>query len=100
MTLPSTKAGNFHVYNQYTVRVSKRDELRAHLKEKGVGTEIYYPLPCICRTAIRILAIGRGPSPLSERAAEEVMSLPIYAELTDAQLTYVVEMIADFFNRR
>lgn len=100
VTLPSTKAGNFHVYNQYTVRVSKRDELRAHLKEKGVGTEIYYPLPMHLQDCYQDLGYRKGAFPLSERAAEEVMSLPIYAELSDAQLTYVVEMVADFFKRR
>ncbi|NOS79618.1 MAG: DegT/DnrJ/EryC1/StrS family aminotransferase [Nitrospira sp.] len=100
VTLPSTKAGNFHVYNQYTVRVSKRDELRAHLKEKGVGTEIYYPLPMHLQHCYQDLGYRKGAFPLSERAAEEVMSLPIYAELSDAQLTYVVEMVADFFNRQ
>jgi dTDP-4-amino-4,6-dideoxygalactose transaminase len=100
VTLPSTKAGNFHVYNQYTVRVSKRDELRAHLKEKGVGTEIYYPLPMHLQNCYQDLGYRKGAFPLSERAAEEVMSLPIYAELSDAQLTYVVDMIADFFKRQ
>ena len=100
VTLPSTKAGNFHVYNQYTVRVSKRDELRAHLKEKGVGTEIYYPLPMHLQNCYQDLGYRKGAFPLSERAAEEVMSLPIYAELSDAQLTYVVEMIADFFKHQ
>ncbi|MDP3091952.1 MAG: DegT/DnrJ/EryC1/StrS family aminotransferase [Nitrospira sp.] len=100
VTLPSTKAGNFHVYNQYTVRVSKRDELRAHLKEKGVGTEIYYPLPMHLQNCYQDLGYRKGAFPVSERAAEEVMSLPIYAELSDAQLTYVVEMVADFFKRQ
>ncbi len=100
VTLPSTKAGNFHVYNQYTVRVSKRDELRAYLKEKGVGTEIYYPLPMHLQSCYQDLGYRKGAFPLSERAAEVVMSLPIYAELSDAQLTYVVDMIADFFKRQ
>ncbi len=100
VTLPSTKAGNFHVYNQYTVRVSKRDELRAHLKEKGVGTEIYYPLPMHLQNCYQDLGYRKGAFPVSERAAEEVMSLPIYAELSDAQLTYVVDMVADFFKRQ
>lgn len=100
VTLPATKTGSFHVYNQYTVRVSKRDELRAHLKEKGVGTEIYYPLPMHLQKCYQDLGHRKGAFPVSERAAEEVLSLPVYAELTDAQLTYVVEMIADFFKRQ
>lgn len=100
VTLPATNTGNFHVYNQYTVRVSQRDELRTHLKEKGVGTEIYYPLPMHLQQCYQDLGYRKGAFPVSERAAEEVLSLPIYAELTDAQLTYVVEMIADFFKRQ
>lgn len=99
VTLPVTRSGNFHVYNQYTVRVSKRDELRAYLKEKGVGTEIYYPLPMHLQNCYQELGYRKGSFPLSERAAEEVLSLPIYAELTDAQLTYVIDMMADFFKR-
>ena len=100
MTLPVAKPGNFHVYNQYTIRVTKRDELRAYLKEKGVGTEIYYPLPMHLQNCYQDLGHRKGAFPISERAAEEVLSLPIYAELADAQLTYVVEMIAEFFKRQ
>ena len=100
VTLPVAKPGNFHVYNQYTIRVTKRDELRAYLKEKGVGTEIYYPLPMHLQNCYQDLGHRKGAFPISERAAEEVLSLPIYAELADAQLAYVVEMIAEFFKRQ
>jgi len=99
VTLPPTAPGNFHVYNQFTVRVPKRDELRTFLKEKGVGTEVYYPLPMHLQNCYRDLGHQKGSFPLSERAAEEVMSLPIYPELTEAQQSYVVEMIADFYRR-
>ena len=99
VVLPPTRPGNFHVYNQFTVRVPKRDELRAFLKEKGVGTEVYYPLPMHLQNCYRELGHGKGSFPLSERAAEEVMSLPIYPELTEAQQSYVVEMIAEFYRR-
>jgi dTDP-4-amino-4,6-dideoxygalactose transaminase len=97
--LPPTVSGNFHVYNQFTVRVPKRDELRAFLKEKGVGTEVYYPLPMHLQNCYRDLGHQKGAFPVSEQAAEEVMSLPIYAELTEPQLSYVVEMIAEFYRR-
>ncbi|HSN03921.1 MAG TPA: DegT/DnrJ/EryC1/StrS family aminotransferase [Nitrospira sp.] len=100
VTLPVTRSGNFHVYNQYTIRVPKRDELRAYLKDKGVGTEIYYPLPMHLQTCYQGLGHQKGAFPESERAAEEVLSLPIYAELTDVQLTYVVDLIADFYKRQ
>jgi dTDP-4-amino-4,6-dideoxygalactose transaminase len=97
--LPVTKAGNFHVYNQYTVRVRQRDELRNFLKEKGIGTEVYYPLPMHLQNCYQDLGYQKGSFPVSERAAEEVLSLPIYAELTDDQQAYVVQMIADFYRR-
>jgi dTDP-4-amino-4,6-dideoxygalactose transaminase len=99
VVLPPTAPGNFHVYNQFTVRAPKRDELRAFLKEKGVGTEVYYPLPMHLQNCYRDLGYLKGSFPLSERAAEEVMSIPIYAELTESQQVYVVEMIAEFYKR-
>jgi dTDP-4-amino-4,6-dideoxygalactose transaminase len=97
VTLPTTAKGNEHVFNQYTVRVQQRDELRAYLKDRGVGTEIYYPVPMHLQACYRDLGYRQGSFPISEQAAEEVFSLPIYAELTEAQLTYVVEMIAAFY---
>jgi dTDP-4-amino-4,6-dideoxygalactose transaminase len=97
--LPPTVPGNFHVYNQFTIRAPKRDELRAFLKEKGVGTEVYYPLPMHLQNCFRDLGHQKGAFPVSEQAAEEVMSLPIYAELTELQQSYVVEMIAEFYKR-
>ena len=97
VTLPITAKGNEHVFNQFTVRVQKRDELRAYLKDRGVGTEIYYPVPMHLQACYRDLDYHQGSFPISEQAAEEVLSLPIYAELADAQLTYVVEMIAAFY---
>lgn len=97
--LPVTKPGNFHVYNQYTVRVRQRDELRNFLKEKGVGSEVYYPLPMHLQNCYHDLGYHKGSFPVSERAAEEVLSLPIYAELTDEQQAYVVQMIGEFYRR-
>ena len=99
VVLPYTDPRNFHVYNQYTVRVKKRDELRTYLKENGVGTEVYYPLPMHLQNCYQDLGYRKGSFPLSERAAEEVLSLPIYAELTEDQQAYVVEMIAAYYRR-
>jgi dTDP-4-amino-4,6-dideoxygalactose transaminase len=99
VVLPPTRPGNFHVYNQFTVRAPKRDELRTFLKEKGVGTEVYYPLPMHLQNCYRDLGHQKGSFPVSEQAAEEVMSIPIYAELTESQQGYVVEMIAKFYKR-
>lgn len=99
VVLPPTKPGNFHVYNQFTIRVPKRDELRTFLKEKGVGTEVYYPLPMHLQNCYRELGHQKGSFPVSEQAAEEVMSIPIYPELTESQQGYVVEMITEFYRR-
>jgi len=100
VTLPVTHAHNFHVFNQFTLRVRKRDELRAYLKDHGVGSEVYYPLPLHLQNCYRDLGYQKGAFPQSERAAEEVLSIPIYAELTDEHLQYVVQMIASFFRKR
>jgi dTDP-4-amino-4,6-dideoxygalactose transaminase len=99
VVLPPTRPGNFHVYNQFTVRAPKRDVLRAFLQEKGVGTEVYYPLPMHLQNCYRDLGHQKGAFPLSEQAAGEVMSIPIYPELTEAQQAYVVEMIAEFYRQ-
>jgi dTDP-4-amino-4,6-dideoxygalactose transaminase len=100
VTLPVTHPDNFHVFNQFTLRVRKRDELRAYLKDHGVGSEVYYPLPLHLQNCYRDLGYQKGAFPQSERAAEEVLSIPIYAELTDEQLQYVVQMIAAFCRKR
>jgi len=98
LILPRTDAGNHHVYNQFTIRAQKRDELRAYLKDKGIGTEVYYPVPLHLQSCYQELGYRKGAFPVSERAAEEVLSLPIYAELPDDQLSYVVDTIAAFYN--
>ncbi|HJR77968.1 MAG TPA: DegT/DnrJ/EryC1/StrS family aminotransferase [Nitrospiraceae bacterium] len=97
ITLPVVDGANHHVFNQFTVRVPKRDQLRAYLKEKGVGTEVYYPLPMHLQNCYRDLGYQKGAFPVSEQAAAEVVSLPIYAELKEDQLAYVVQAVADFY---
>ena len=100
IALPVVGANNFHVFNQFTIRVHKRDELRSYLKDQGVGSEVYYPLPLHLQNCYRDLGYQKGAFPQSERAAEEVLSLPIYAELSDEQLQYVVQAIASFHRKR
>lgn len=97
--LPILDADNFHVFNQFTLRVEKRDELRTYLKDHGVGTEVYYPLPLHLQNCYRDLGYVKGTFPQSERAAEEVLSIPIYAELTDEQIQHVVHTIAAFYRK-
>lgn len=100
VTLPTADSESTHVYNQYTLRVPKRDELRAYLKDKGIGTEVYYPLPMHLQNCYRDLGYQKGAFPVCERAAEEVLSLPVYAELTEDQLGYVVHTIKTFYDQR
>jgi len=100
VTLPVTTAENRHVYNQYVIRVPQRDQLRAFLKEKSVGTEIYYPTPLHLQPCYQGLGHREGSFPHSERAAKETLALPIYAELTGDQQAYVVESIAAFYRQR
>jgi dTDP-4-amino-4,6-dideoxygalactose transaminase len=91
---PALTPGARHIYNQYVIRVPKRDALRAKLAAAGVGTEIYYPVPLHLQQCFAYLGCKAGDYPESERAAHETLALPIFPELTDIQLQYVVDMIA------
>jgi dTDP-4-amino-4,6-dideoxygalactose transaminase len=94
---PRTLPGHRHVWNQYVVRVTQRDALRAFLSTQGVGTEIYYPIPLHLQKCFSYLGHKAGDYPASERAAAETLALPIYPELQPEQLDYVVERIAAFY---
>jgi dTDP-4-amino-4,6-dideoxygalactose transaminase len=96
VTAPATPARLAHVYNQFTVRVKQRDALREHLQSRGIPTEIYYPKPLHLQNAFRYLGHKVGDFPVSEAASLEVLSLPIYPELTEDQQRAVVAAIADF----
>ncbi len=85
-----------HIFNQYVIRVSRRDELQAALQQRGIGTEVYYPIPMHLQECFAFLGHGVGAYPESERAAKETLALPIYPELSEAQLRYVVECVRDF----
>ena len=87
-----------HIFHQYVVRSARRDELRKFLTGRGVGTEVYYPVPLHQQDPLRYFGYGEGSFPESERAAREVLALPMFAELTDAEQHYVVESIAAFFS--
>ncbi len=97
VTYPPQPAANFHhVYNQFTLRVPLRDELREFLRGAGIPTEIYYPLCLHLQPAFQYLGYKRDALPEAEKASREVLSLPVFPELKDAQQDLVVQSIAAF----
>ena len=88
---------NHHIYNQYTVRVQRREDLRKFLQERGVATEIYYPVPFHRQECFADLGYRPGSLPESDRAAREVLALPIYPGLTTEMQEYVVENLVEFY---
>jgi len=94
---PVVEPANEHIFHQYTLRVERRDELQAHLKTRGIGSAVYYPLPLHLQPCFRHLGYQCGRFPVAERAAGEVLSLPVYPELTTAQLDYVIDAIREFY---
>jgi dTDP-4-amino-4,6-dideoxygalactose transaminase len=93
---PQALPGGRHIYNQYVIRAKDRDRLRAHLAAAGVGSEIYYPVPLHLQKCFEYLGHKSGDFPHSERAADETLALPIFPELTETQLQYVVTTIGHF----
>ncbi len=98
--LPIERQGNFHVYNQFVIRVpaTLRDSLRDYLTTRKIGTEIYYPIPLHLQTCFASLGHKTGDFPHSESAARETLALPIYPELNDAEQRYVVGSIRQFID--
>jgi dTDP-4-amino-4,6-dideoxygalactose transaminase len=90
------KIENYHIYNQYVIKVKERDNLRNYLKENEIGTEVYYPVPFHLQECFNILGYKYGDFPVSELSAEKSVALPIYPELSENQIKYVVEKISDF----
>jgi dTDP-4-amino-4,6-dideoxygalactose transaminase len=97
---PFRVPGYRHIFNQYVIRVPRRDELRAHLAANGVGTEIYYPVPLHAQRCFAYLGHSPEDFPQAQQAAADALALPIYPELTREQREYVVRQIEDFFARK
>jgi len=96
---PTIEPANESIYNQYTLRVARRDDLQIHLKEKGIGSAIYYPLSLHLQPCFEYLGYKRGAFPESERATREVISLPVYPELQQSQLDEVIDAVRGFYGR-
>ena len=99
VTTPYESPDAYHVYHQYTIRAPQRDALAAYLKDHGIGTMIYYPVPLHLQRLYADLGYGEGSLPVSEAASREVLSLPMYPELTEAQQQEVARAIREFYGR-
>lgn len=96
---PAIAFGRTHIFHQYVVRCQRRDELRVFLKSKGIGTEIYYPVSLHEQECFRYLGYSPGDMPRSRAAAQDVLALPIYPELTGDQISYVAGAIAESYGK-
>jgi dTDP-4-amino-4,6-dideoxygalactose transaminase len=94
---PSCPTHCTHVYNQFVIRVPQRDALRAHLQQNGIPTDVYYPSPLHVQPAFAYLGYSAGAFPVAERAAQEVLALPVYPELAEQDQDRIVNAISSFF---
>ena len=96
LMLPDSEKGNYHIYHQYTIRHTRRDELQAYLKAHGVDSKVFYPPPMHLQPAYVYLGYNAGDFPIAEQATREVLSIPIVPELSDEQIVYVADLIRRF----
>jgi len=89
----------YHIYHQFVVRALRRDELRNFLTERGIGTEVYYPVPLHLQKCFAYLGYRAGDLPESERAAKEVLAMPMFPELREDEQQRVIKAIAEFYSR-
>lgn len=99
VVLPQEAPQRRHVYNQFVIRCHQRDQLMRFLKEKGISTEVYYPLPLHLQECFEDLGYRPGDLPMSEAASNQTLALPIYPELTESMISDVVETIAKFYKQ-
>lgn len=97
---PVTGEGNEHTYHQYTIFVDRRNEMLEYLKNRGIAARVYYPVPMHLQPCYKDLDYSIGSLPVSERSCEQVLSLPVYPELTEEQLGYIIDTVADFAKRQ
>lgn len=96
---PTESDGAKHVYHLYVIRAQNRDDLQEYLQEQGIGTGLHYPFPLHLTGAYSYMGYEEGDFPKAEKLASEVLSLPMYAELTGKQIDYVCEKIKDFYKK-
>ncbi|MCF6158837.1 MAG: DegT/DnrJ/EryC1/StrS family aminotransferase [wastewater metagenome] len=99
LTLPRTASYNTHIFHQYVIATPKRDELKTYLEQHGIETAIYYPVPLHLQKCFEYLGYRRGDLPVSERAAQETLALPIFPEVMREEQDYVIRHIRDFFSK-
>jgi len=97
---PIIDSNKTHIFHQYTLRTKYRDQLRKYLKEKGIPTMIYYPLPLHLQPALKYLGYKLGDFPEAEKAAKEVLSLPIYPEIFQKDQDYIIQKIKEFYEKK
>lgn len=98
VVLPREDSRAKHVYHLYVIQTKFRDALQAHLTNKGIGTGLHYPIPLHLQDAYKSLGYGKGQFPVTEQVAAHGLSLPMFAELTSEQITYVVDSVKEFFD--
>jgi dTDP-4-amino-4,6-dideoxygalactose transaminase len=100
IALPVEPSGLYHVYNQFVICTPERDQLREHLRNGGIPTEIYYPSPLHLQPAFAGLGYGPSAFPQSEEASQHVLALPVFPQMTEEQQKIVVNRTAQFFAER
>lgn len=97
---PYIKDGNVHIFHQYTIKTKKRDSLTQFLRENGIATAVHYPIPCHLQPALKWLGYKKGDFPVAEEIADAVLSLPVYPELRDDEVEYVIRAVRNFFEKK
>ncbi len=97
VVLPTEQEGNIPVYHLYVISAPRRDELQAFLKDRGIFTGIHYPIPVHLQKAVEFLGYKNGDFPVTEKAVSQILSLPMYAELTDDEIKYVADAVCTFY---
>jgi len=98
LVLPKRTPGAFHIFNQYTIATAQRDGLRDHLKAQGIGAEVYYPISLHLQQCYAHLGGKTGDFPVSERAAQTVISIPVFPEMTESEQSEIIESIKRFYS--